>query len=229
VAGALADLDAALALAPAHVSHYQLTLEPGTVFARRPPPLPGEDTCFEMQEACQARLAAAGYEQYEVSAYARSGAQCRHNRNYWEFGDYLGIGAGAHGKLTHDGQVLRTARHRSPARYIAAETPAARIAEERSIDARELPFEFCLNALRLTDGFSLEDFEQRTGLPRSAIDSTCRAAEARGLLETLGPRFRPTVLGRRFLNDLQALYLPEEPGGTAPKRPENPSGVGAPA
>ena len=123
--GALADLEHALALEPAHLSHYQLTVEPNTVFHRRPPPLPGEDAAFEMQETCQARLAAAGYVQYEVSAYARPGAACVHNLNYWQFGDYLGIGAGAHGKLTHGGRVTRTARHRSPARYMAATSRGA--------------------------------------------------------------------------------------------------------
>ena len=228
VSGAVADIEAALELEPTHLSHYQLTLEPGTVFASRPPPLPDEDATFEMQEVCQLRLAEAGYLQYEVSAYARAGAQCRHNRNYWEFGDYLGIGAGAHGKLTHDGRVTRTARQRSPARYMAAATPAERIAEERVIEPRELPFEFCLNALRLVDGFDTGTFEARTALPRSAIESGCAAARERGLLEQQGDCWVPTARGRHFLNDLQALFLPERPAATGHHRHENPAGVAAP-
>ena len=227
VDGAVGDLDAAIALGPAHLSHYQLTLEPGTVFASRPPPLPDDDTSFEMQEACQARLADAGYAQYEVSAYARAGAQCRHNRNYWEFGDYLGIGAGAHGKLTRGGRIVRTARHRSPARYMAAPAPEARVAEERMVDASELPFEFCLNALRLTDGFDVRAFENRTGLPRSALEAGCRAAGERGLLDNEGERWIPTPLGRRFLNDLQALFLLGPVAGGA-EGPENSPGLAAP-
>jgi oxygen-independent coproporphyrinogen-3 oxidase len=227
VDGAIADLDAAIALDPAHLSHYQLTLEPGTVFSSRPPPLPDDDTSFEMQEACQARLADAGYTQYEVSAYAREAAQCRHNRNYWEFGDYLGIGAGAHGKLTGGGRIVRTARHRSPARYMAAPAPAARVAEERAVEARELSFEFCLNALRLTAGFDMRAFENRTGLPRSALEGGCRAARERGLLDQAGERWIPTPLGRRFLNDLQALFLPMPAVGGG-GGPENSSGLAAP-
>jgi len=228
VAGALADLDAAIDLGPAHLSHYQLTLEPGTVFASRPPPLPDDDTSFEMQEACHARLADAGYGQYEVSAYARPGAQCRHNRNYWEFGDYIGIGAGAHGKRTHAGRITRTARHRSPARYMAAPSPAARVADEHQVDARELPFEFCLNALRLVDGFDVRAFESRTGLPRSTLEAGCSVARERGLLERAGELVIPTPLGRRFLNDLQAIFLAEPAIGPGPA-PESPSGLAAPA
>jgi len=229
VSGAVADIEAALELEPAHLSHYQLTLEPGTVFASRPPPLPDEDATFEMQEVCQSRLAEAGYLQYEVSAYARRGAQCRHNRNYWEFGDYLGIGAGAHGKLTHDGRVTRTARQRSPVRYMAAATPAERIAEEHVIEPQELPFEFCLNALRLVDGFDIGTFEARTALPRSTIAAGCAAARERGLLEQKGESWVPTALGRRFLNDLQVLFLPERRAAAAGRHgQENPAGVAAP-
>jgi oxygen-independent coproporphyrinogen-3 oxidase len=226
---ALADLEAALALGPAHVSHYQLTLEPGTVFARRPPAaLPGEDLACEIQETCQARLAAAGFGQYEVSAYARQGRQCRHNRNYWEFGDYLGVGAGAHGKLTRDGRITRTARHRSPARYMAAAMPQDRIAEIRDIDAQDLPFEFCLNALRLSEGFDIARYEEATGLPAASLEPTCARAAARGLLERQGSRWIPSPLGRRFLNDLQALFLPE-PAGRWPARVPETTGLAAPA
>jgi len=210
---ALADLEQALALEPAHVSHYQLTLEPGTAFEKRPPPLPDDDLALAMQLACQARLAAAGYAQYEVSAYARPGRQCRHNLNYWRFGDYLGIGAGAHGKLTDvaSGTMHRTARVRTPGRFMSAATPAGRLAEFREIAATEVPFEFCLNVLRLREGFDAPAFEARTGLPWSAIAPAIERAEARGLL-MLGPngRWVPTELGFRFLNDLQALFLPDD-------------------
>ena len=229
VAQALADIDSALELEPAHLSHYQLTLEPGTVFASRPPPLPDEDTSFEMQTVCQARLAAAGYEQYEVSAYARAGAQCRHNKNYWEFGDYLGIGAGAHGKITCDGRITRTVRHRSPTRYMTAASPPARIAEERVVGDEELPFEFGLNALRLTDGFDRDLFAATTGLPAASLELVCESARARGLLERRGHRWVPTALGRRFLNDLQAMFLPDRPAIASARDRTNPSGLAAPA
>lgn len=210
--GALADLEQAIALGPAHLSHYQLTLEPGTAFERRPPPLPDDDDAWAMQEAGQARLAAAGYRQYEVSAYARAGRECRHNLNYWRFGDYLGIGAGAHGKLTDPatGRVTRTARVKQPGRYLAAAEPGTRVEEAREVAAADLAFEFCLNALRLNDGFDVELFEACTGLPWSAVSAAVATAEARGLM-TRGPerRWAATELGRRFLNDLQALFLPE--------------------
>jgi len=209
--GALHDLERALALGPTHVSHYQLTLEPGTPFARRAPPeLPDEDLAWAMQEACQSRLAAAGYQHYEVSAYSQAGRRCRHNLVYWEFGDYLGIGAGAHGKLTHadGGTIARTVRARHPAAYLAAATPPDRITETRNVAASELPFEFALNALRLVDGFALTLFEQRTGLSAQVLEPTLQAALARGLIERRPGGWRPTALGQRFLNDLQALFLP---------------------
>jgi oxygen-independent coproporphyrinogen-3 oxidase len=166
---ALADVEEALALGAAHLSHYQLTLEPGTAFHRHPPQLPGEDSSFEMQEACQARIAAAGYAQYEVSAYARPGRKCAHNLNYWQFGDYIGIGAGAHSKITRNGRIVRSARHRSPARYLSATKPAERVAEVRVVADDETPFEFCLNALRLVDGFETALFESTTGLAAQSI------------------------------------------------------------
>jgi putative oxygen-independent coproporphyrinogen III oxidase len=211
VEDAIRDVERAVALSPTHVSHYQLTLEPQTPFARHPPPgLPDDDASFAMQEACQARLAAAGYAQYEVSAYAAPGRRCRHNLVYWEFGDYLGIGAGAHGKLTHPdaGGVVRTARVRHPAAYLAATSARERIAESRVIPAAELPFEFCLNALRLEAGFRPEAFTTRTGLPWEAIAATVERAQARGLLMCTDGRWHPTTLGARFLNDLQGLFLP---------------------
>jgi len=208
--GAIADLEQALALGPAHLSHYQLTLEPGTAFERRPPPLPDDDSVFAMQSACQARLAEAGYRQYEVSAYAREGRECRHNLNYWHFGDYLGIGAGAHGKLTDasSGVVLRTARVRQPGRYQDAAEPAARIEETSVLSRDDLAFEFMLNALRLVDGFDEALFESRTGLPWVSVAGPVNEALARGLLApAAGGRWRPTSLGRQFLNDLQGIFL----------------------
>ena len=212
LAQAMRDVELAIALRPAHVSHYQLTLEPGTAFARRPPELPDDDTAYEMQEACQGLLAAAGYPQYEVSAYAPSARRCRHNLNYWSFGDYVGIGAGAHGKVTDakTGVVLRTARVRNPGRYMTARSPGGRLEEARTLLPDDVAFEFCLNALRLVEGFDLRTFEARTGLPRSAIANPLGHARARGLMECLpGEHWIPTPQGRRFLNDLQALFLPE--------------------
>jgi len=210
VGESLADLERALELGPAHVSHYQLTLEPGTVFERRPPPLPDDDTAYAMQLACESRLAEAGFRQYEVSAYGRPGRESRHNLNYWRFGDYVGIGAGAHGKVSDpaSGRIVREARVRHPAHYLAATRPEERIAERREVPAEDLPFEFCLNALRLVDGFEPAWFEAATGLPWSALEPTVAEAERRGLLATTEQGLRvPTTLGRRFLNDLQALFL----------------------
>ncbi|MBS0380106.1 MAG: radical SAM family heme chaperone HemW [Proteobacteria bacterium] len=209
-AGALADIAAGVALEPAHISHYQLTLEPGTVFAGRPPQLPDEDAATEMLAVCAGLLAENGFAQYEVSAYARPGAQCRHNLNYWNFGDYLGVGAGAHGKLTHAarGCIERTAQAREPRRYLAAADAAL---SRTVIAAPELPFEFMLNALRLTEGFALADFEGRTGLGLERIQGAMARAVGRGLLETTGNGCRPTALGLRFLNETLLLFMAETP------------------
>jgi len=210
LAMALADVDRAIALQPAHLSHYQLTLEPNTVFAvRTPAGLPDEDGAWDMQEACQARLAAAGFGQYEVSAYAHAGRQCRHNLNYWQFGDYLGIGAGAHGKLTLGAsqEVLRRWKLRHPTEYQAkAGTPAA-IGGDEVLTASRLPFDFMLNALRLNAGVPMAMFEARTGLPRTAIADRLATAHARGWLEPDPDWLRPTELGRRFANDVIGLFL----------------------
>jgi oxygen-independent coproporphyrinogen-3 oxidase len=215
IAEALADLEQAIALEPAHLSHYQLTLEPGTAFERRPPPLPDDETAYAMQVACQARLASAGYRHYEVSAYAQPGRECRHNLNYWRFGDYLGIGAGAHGKVTDPARnrVTRTARVKQPGRYLAAVEPAARVDESRVVPAADLAFEYCLNALRLNEGIDAAAFEARTGLSWSTVGAVVEAAVAQGLVaaEPSG-RWAPTELGRRFLNDLQAMFLPDAAG-----------------
>jgi putative oxygen-independent coproporphyrinogen III oxidase len=210
LAGALADVERAIALQPTHLSHYQLTLEPGTPFARHPPPrLPDDDVALAMQEACEALLEAAGFAQYEVSAFAMPGRRCVHNLGYWRFGDYLGIGAGAHGKVTlDDGTIVRTVRVRHPAAYAAAGSAQARVAERRTVAAAELPFEYCLNSLRLREGFDVAGFAARTGLPIEAVERPLADAVRRGLLVRRDARWLPTPLGRRFLNDLQALFLP---------------------
>ncbi|MFZ5606613.1 MAG: radical SAM family heme chaperone HemW [Pseudomonadota bacterium] len=204
------DIERALALQPAHLSHYQLTLEPGTRFAARPPrDLPDIDAAWDMQEACQARLAAASFAQYEVSAYARPDRQCRHNLNYWQFGDYLGIGAGAHGKLTLGAQqqVRRRWKIRHPALYLEKAGTDAAIGGDETLTATRLPFDFMLNALRLNAGVPLALFEARTGLPRSTIADRLASARARGWLEDDPDWLRPTELGRRFTNDVVGLFL----------------------
>jgi oxygen-independent coproporphyrinogen-3 oxidase len=203
VHAALDDVAQALALDPAHLSHYQLTLEPGTLFAAHPPPLPDDDACWQMQLHCQHRLAAAGYAQYEVSAYARDGRQCRHNLNYWRFGDYLGIGAGAHGKLGNS----RSTHLREPRRYLAS---AARGPEWRAIPAADLPFEYAMNALRLREGFTPPEFTRATGLRGDVLQPILDALAARGLLEAPAGRWRATDCGFQYLNDLLQHFLPVE-------------------
>ncbi len=211
-AEALADLEQAIALAPEHLSHYQLTLEPNTLFHKYPPELPGDETAARMQEQCLERLRQAGYRQYEVSAHARDDRQCRHNLNYWQFGDYIGIGAGAHGKITLPAEqtVLRRSRLRQPAQYLAA-AGRQRVSEERRLSSSDLVFEFMLNALRLNAGFEPDLFERHTGLPMDSIRPLLDEVSERGLLETADGHIRPSALGRRFLNDLQALFLDAEP------------------
>jgi putative oxygen-independent coproporphyrinogen III oxidase len=209
VAAAVHDVDEALALAPAHLSHYQLTLEPGTVFAALPPALPDEDVAAHMLSACGERLLTGGFAQYEVSAYARPGRQCRHNLNYWNFGDYLGVGAGAHGKISdaRTGQIVRTLQPREPRRYLAAaDTQLIR----RSIPEGELPFEFMLNALRLPAGFTRRTFTDRTGLDFGCIEAPLQLAMKRGLILGNEDRFRPSPLGLRFLNDTLLLFMAEK-------------------
>jgi oxygen-independent coproporphyrinogen-3 oxidase len=209
--GAARDLERAFALEPAHISHYQLTLEANTVFAARPPAdLPDEDTAWDMQERGQALLAAAGYAHYEVSAYARPGRECAHNLNYWRFGDYLGIGAGAHGKVTLGaGQAIRRRwKVKHPAAWLATAGSDAAIGGDEDIEAERRPFEFMLNALRLHEGFALADFEARTGLGRAAIAAELAEASARGWLVEDAGHVRPTALGRRLGNDVVALFLP---------------------
>jgi len=204
------DVERALGLQPTHISHYQLTLEPNTLFAARPPAgIPEHDEAWDMQERCQALLAEAGYAQYEISAYARPGRQCAHNLNYWRFGDYLGIGAGAHGKLTLGSEqaILRRWKVKHPAEYLAKAGTAAAIGGDERISDDRRPFDFMLNALRLNEGFSLAGFEATTGLPREAIAAELAAAAERGWLSNDGERVVPSELGRRFANDVMELFL----------------------
>ncbi len=208
---ALSDVRKACDLQPAHLSYYQLTLEAGTVFHSRPPPLPDEDTAWRMQTEGQILLADAGFEQYEVSAYAKDGARCRHNLNYWLFGDYVGVGAGAHGKVSMSVPegVWRTVKPKQPTQYQeqARRADASAVGECNAVARGDLPFEFMLNALRLNDGFRDDCFEKHTGLPLSAVLPQLYAAQERGLLEPRAGGWQPTALGRRFLNDLQAAFL----------------------
>lgn len=204
---AVRDVTAATALAPPHVSYYQLTLEPGTVFYTRPPALPDEELADAIETATHAHLAAAGYRRYEVSAWAKPGAECRHNLNYWRFGDYLGIGAGAHGKrTTASGRIVRTERPKGPKEYLAA-VAAGAPPQERDVPLAERPFEYFLNALRLVDGVAESDFELATGVSLATARPALDRAEAAGLLARDGGRCRPTALGLRFLNELQGLFL----------------------
>jgi oxygen-independent coproporphyrinogen-3 oxidase len=209
----LADVRAALELGPAHVSHYQLTLEPGTVFFHRPPPLPDDDATWEMQLGCQQALAAGGFGQYEVSAYARDGRRCAHNLNYWEFGDYLGIGAGAHGKVTEiSDRVLRSVRPRQPRHYLESMEQAPAPPEMQAVTREDLPFEYMLNALRLVEGFTIAAFEERTGLAFEDVEPRIVAAANQGMLEEHPEgRWRATSLGWRFLNDVIAAFLSSAP------------------
>jgi len=209
LAEADADLRGLLALAPEHISYYHLTLEPNTEFAAKPPAVPDSDSAYAMLEQGQARLAEAGYAQYETSAYARPGRPAAHNLNYWRFGDYLGIGAGAHGKRTLGGCVQRRARHKHPKTYLETAGSAAGVQEERSVTGAELAFEYVLNTLRLHEGFALTDFETRTGLPGAALEPALGRMLSKGLLEREGERIRPTALGRDHLNRLQMEFLPE--------------------
>ena len=207
---ALHDLEQALEYEPPHLSHYQLTIEPNTVFAARPPSLLEEDTIWDIQEACAERLTGMDYRAYEVSAWARPGAVSQHNLNYWRFGDYLGIGAGAHGKLTlpAEERVLRTRRKSHPRPYLKALDDGSFIAEENSVSESDLLFEFFLNRLRLHEPFGLDEFTALTGLPASVPKTALAQAQELGLLVEDQQRFSSTELGRRCLNDLQALFLP---------------------
>ena len=209
---ALADLDAALDLDPAHVSQYHLTIEPGTVFAAAPPPQPGDEVVEAMLDESLNALSHRGFEHYEVSGYARSGARCRHNLNYWSFGDYVGIGAGAHGKITSEQGIVRTQRTREPRRYLATDMTAPVNSEpvaRKPVAARELPFEFAMNAFRLVEGFTDSLFSDRTGLPISTLESALAPQIARGLVLRDGAGWRATPHGLRFLNEILVSLLPD--------------------
>lgn len=210
IAQALDDVARAVALEPTHLSHYQLTIEPNTPFFAKPPPLPDEDSAWTMQEACEQALADAGFAQYEISAYARAGRQCRHNVNYWQFGDYLGIGAGAHGKASsaRDGSIRRRWKHRLPKTYLGAADHAARIGGDDEVAAIDRPYEFMMNTLRLHAGVPIDWFAQRSGLALADIAGPIANARRRGWLDDDAAMLRPSAEGRRLLNDLVGLFLP---------------------
>jgi len=207
---ALADIDAAIAAGSTHLSAYHLTLEPNTLFHRYPPALPDDEVVADMQEAIEARLAAAGFEHYETSAFARPGRQTRHNLNYWTFGDYLGIGAGAHAKISFPDRIVRQARYRQPGEYLSALKQGSAVQSEEVVAEDQLPFEFMLNALRLTGGFAQTLFSERTGLPLSMILAELDRAQEEGLLLRERAWIKPTPRGQRFLNVLLGRFLPND-------------------
>ena len=206
---AQADLRIAIELEPSHLSLYHLTLEPNTVFAKYPPSLPDDDVSAQMQDCLVSQAAGAGYQQYEVSAYARAGRKARHNLNYWQFGDYLGIGAGAHSKLSFPQRIVRQERYKQPKSYMEQCLRGTPISEQHEIAHNELGFEFMLNTLRLVDGFPVSLFAERTGTHIVTIQAALEQAEQRGLLYRDHQMIRATELGQRFLNDLQQLFLPD--------------------
>jgi putative oxygen-independent coproporphyrinogen III oxidase len=207
LADAMKDAETAVRLNPAHLSFYHLTLEPNTPFYRTPPSLPDDDTSAEMQIAIEAFLAEHGYEHYETSAFAKKGKQAKHNLNYWQFGDYLGIGAGAHSKLSYHDKITRETRPKHPKAYMEQTSQGKAIEREWQINKDELGFEFMMNALRLTDGVPLDLFQQRTGLSINTLDSAIKKAQSKGLLVTQAGKIQPTLLGQRFLNELLELFL----------------------
>ena len=212
LAGAEADLARAVSFGTPHLSFYHLTIEPNTLFHRHPPSVPDDDAAAAMQELIENGLAAAGYVHYETSAYARRGCECRHNLNYWRFGDYLGIGAGAHSKLSSRDRILRQVRAKQPGEYLKRVSDSAPVQEEHDVSSADAVFEFMMNALRLTDGFPVALFTERTGLPITAADKPLGEAESRGLIVRDHERVRPTELGRRFLNDLLQMFLSGDEG-----------------
>ena len=207
VAAALADLEAAVGCSPEHLSWYQLTVEPNTRFAVNPPPLPDDEAAWSIQEAGKDLLARYGYLQYEVSAYARRGLECQHNVNYWRFGDYLGIGSGAHGKRSTASGIWRRARQKHPRRYMETAGTGSALQEQRRVESANLPFEYAMNAMRLERCFTLSDYERATGLSRTSIIRVLDRARRRGLLETDPDCIRPSALGRAHLNSLLVEFL----------------------
>jgi oxygen-independent coproporphyrinogen-3 oxidase len=211
---AQADIDAAIAYRPAHISAYHLTIEPNTLFHRHPPQLPEDDEAAQMQEQLEGRLAQAGYGNYEISAFAQPGRRCAHNLNYWRFGDYLGIGAGAHSKLSFPDRIVRQMRYKQPRQYMQQTGRGAPVQEAHDVAARDLPFEFMMNALRLVEGFELQLYEERTGLARTGVLSVLDQAERDGLIERDHVCVRPSLRGRRFLNELLVRFLPVSAPGS---------------
>ena len=213
---ALDDLQQALELDTSHLSCYELTLEPNTLFAKYPPPLPAHDEKSDMQDAIIKRLAKHGFERYEISAYARTGSRCQHNINYWQFGDYLGIGAGAHGKISfaNDGKILRRWKHKHPTRYLAAETQHERIGDETEIADEDTGLEFMMNALRLIGGFPLPLFHTHTGVSIDQWHTAINTALEKGWMSQNGLQLHPTELGANWLNELLELFLPDTNGDT---------------
>ncbi len=206
---ARADIREAARLGTPHLSAYHLTLEPNTAFHRAPPPLPDADLAAQMQDAVEETLAAHGYRHYEISAFARKHAECRHNLNYWQFGDYLGIGAGAHGKLSSHEGIRRIVKRRHPQAYMEGVERGEAVQEAHDVDYRDLPFEFMMNALRLVQGVAAPLFTERTGLPLSAIKASLEMARAKHLLDARRDRLVASAHGRHFLNDLLQLFLPD--------------------
>ena len=202
------DMKTALSMGPPHISIYHLTIEPNTYFAKFPPVVPEDDTAFDMLDLITEMTGAAGLKRYEVSAYSRDGHRCFHNLNYWQFGDYLGIGAGAHSKLSFAHRIQRQVRFKDPKRYMVQALAGQCVAQDVEVSRSDLPFEFMLNALRLKDGFGLSQFSQRTGLSITSIQAALEKAERKGLLERDFSRVRATARGFDFLNDLQAIFLP---------------------
>jgi len=207
---ALQDVHSALQFKPQHLSCYHLTLEPNTLFYRNPPPLPDDDASSDMQQRIEELLAAHGYEHYETSAFAQPKYRARHNLNYWQFGDYLGVGAGAHSKLSFYDKVIRQARYKQPQAYLDAVAQGASVQVEHALSKDDLAFEFMMNALRLNDGFDAALFQERTGLPLLSIRRELEEAGRRGLLWRDAKKIAPTESGRRFLNDLLQIFLPSE-------------------
>jgi putative oxygen-independent coproporphyrinogen III oxidase len=206
VAEAIAEIEMAADFGPRHISAYHLTIEPNTVFAKYPPIVPDDDTSADMQEGIEAALQSRGYRHYETSAFGKPGFEARHNLNYWSFGDYIGIGAGAHGKISFPDRILRQERYRAPRDYLSHVSESA-VSRERVINVGELPFEFMMNALRLNDGFELRLYEERTGLSLQRLQSKFDALDRDGLIERDHLRLRPTRKGQRFLNDLLQRFL----------------------
>lgn len=203
------DVNTALSFEPTHLSLYHLTMEANTVFAKYPPELPDDDTSATIQQMLIEKTTAAGFQNYEISAYAREGRRAKHNLNYWEFGDYLGVGAGAHSKISFPHRVIRQARYKQPDSYMQQASKGNAVSEEAEISREDLGFEFMINALRLTDGFEVRQFSERTGLTLQVVESALNQAEAKGLLYRDHLKIAPTSLGRRFLNDLQQIFLPD--------------------